>query len=265
MVVVLYILVGILSGTIAGLLGVGGGVIIVPAMIFLLGLQATDPNVIPHVAIGSSLAVIVLTAVASTLSHQKRSAVIWRDVGLLSPGLLAGGLLAAFIASLLNAQNLKIAFTLFLLFIAAHMLLASDRDSGFRCRIPAPAMPLAGLIIGSVSALVGVGGGAMAVPLLLWCGRGIRKAVGTSAACTFPVALSGAAGFMLAGREMPGLPMYATGFIYWPAVAGIALGSVLAVPLGAKLAHQLPKKTLTRLFALLLIVVAVLINIGRGG
>jgi uncharacterized membrane protein YfcA len=250
--------IGALSGLLAGLFGIGGGLVIVPALnaAFVAGVVAVDPAVRMHVAIGSSLAVIVFTAISSVRAHHGYGAVLWPAVRALVPGIVVGALLGAWVADALATRALEVVFGVFVLLMAVHMALAPRVEAAAR-GLPGLAKNLgAGTGIGAVSALGGIGGGIMTVPYLAWHGVPLRTAVGTAAACTLPVALSGAAGYAWAGWTAQ-TPAWSLGYLYWPAIAGIAVAAVLTAPLGAQLAHRLPVRQLRLLFALLLVVVAV--------
>jgi uncharacterized protein len=256
--------IGILSGLLAGLFGIGGGLVIVPALnaVFAAGLVAMEPGVRMHVAIGSSLAVIVFTAVSSVRAHHGYGAVLWPAVRGLAPGIVAGGLLGAWLADALGTRSLEVVFGVFAILMAAQIGFAPKVEPEAHGALPGmPAYLGAGAVIGSVSALGGIGGGIMTVPYLAWHSVPLRMAVGTAAACTLPVALSGALGYALAGQGAP-MPGWATGYLYWPAIGVIALASLFTAPLGARLAHRLPVRQLRRLFAVLLLVVAADMLIG---
>ena len=251
--------IGALSGLLAGLFGIGGGLVIVPALnaAFVAGVVAVDPAVRMHVAIGSSLAVIVFTAISSVRAHHGYGAVLWPAVRGLAPGVVVGALLGAWVADALATRALEVVFGVFVLLMAAHMGLAPRVAAAGERRMPGLAKNLgAGTGIGAVSALGGIGGGIMTVPYLAWHGVPLRTAVGTAAACTLPVALSGAAGYAWAGWTAQ-TPAWSLGYLYWPAIGGVAVAAVLTAPLGAQLAHRLPVRQLRRLFALLLVIVAV--------
>jgi uncharacterized membrane protein YfcA len=251
----IYPLVGSLSGLLAGLFGIGGGLVIVPVIVAWFA--ATDSVVPPelrmHFAIGTSLGVIVFTAISSLRAHHRRGAVLWDAVRRLVPGVLLGGLLGAAVADALSNDRLQAVFGLFVLAIALHMIRnrLPDAHRGLPGLV---GFVLAGIVIGAFSALAGIGGGVMTVPFLVWCAVPMRTAVGTAAACTLPVAIAGVIGFIVAGWDAGSAVTYATGYVYWPAVAGIAAASVLTAPLGARLAHTLPVPQLRRAFAVLLAV-----------
>lgn len=248
-----YLLVGVVAGVLAGMLGVGGGLVIVPVLVYLFTLQGFDSSVIMHLAIGTSLATIVLTSLSSIRAHHQRGAVLWSVVGRLTPGIIAGAWFGAVVAHLLPTAALRTIFGLFELAVAAQM--AMEVSAAPHRQLPGLAgSTAAGGIIGTVSAIVGIGGGTLTVPFLTWCNVEMRRAVATSAACGLPIALAGAIAFMIAGWNHPALAAVSSGYLHWPAVLGIGLTSVLFAPLGARLAHTLPVRTLRRFFALFLAV-----------
>jgi len=250
--------IGALSGVLAGLFGIGGGLVIVPALnaVFAAGLVTMAPEARMHVAIGSSLAVIVFTAISSVRAHQGYGAVLWPAVRGLAPGIIVGALFGAWVADALATRALEVVFGIFAILMAVQIGFAPKVEPEAHGELPSlPGYLGAGGIIGAVSALGGIGGGVMTVPYLAWHSVPLRVAVGTAAACTLPVALSGALGYALAGLATP-IPGWTTGYLYWPAIGVIALASMLTAPLGARLAQRLPVRQLRRLFALLLVVVA---------
>jgi uncharacterized membrane protein YfcA len=246
-----YGLVGVIAGLIAGLFGVGGGLIIVPALVLAFEAQGIAAEAVMHLAVGTSLATIVLTSLSSVYAHHRHGAVLWPVVARLAPGLLAGTLAGSFVAHLLPDDGLRGFFALFELSIALYLGL-NIKPSPHRELPGWLGMSLAGGGIGLISALVGIGGGTMTTPLLVWCCVAIQKAIATSAACGVPIALGGSLGFLLNGWNAPNLPAASSGYIYWPGVLGIGACSVLLAPLGAKLAHCLPAARLRQFFALFL-------------
>ncbi len=252
----LYLLLGACVGVVAGLFGVGGGLIIVPALLFIFHASGISPDVIMHLAIGTSLATIMVTSLSSVRAHHLHGAVLWRVFIKLAPGIVAGAWLGAYIVDQLPSATLRVIFGVFELLVAAQMgfgiKAAPHRQlPGWR------GMSLAGIIIGKVSAIIGIGGGTLTVPLLVWCNIGIRQAVATSAACGLPIAVAGTIGFIITGWNASALPAWSTGYIYWPAFAGIALASVFCAPFGARLAHTLPADKLKRYFAILLAILGI--------
>jgi uncharacterized membrane protein YfcA len=243
---------GVGAGSRAGLLGVGGGLVIVPALIFAFGLQGIPESVLMHLAVGTSLATIVFTSIASIRAHHRRGAVLWRLFAQLTPGIVIGALLGAAVAGMLPGAELRMLFGIFALSVAVQMGLGIKPSP--QRQLPGMAgMSLAGTLIGTVSAVVGIGGGSMTVPFLTWCNVSVRQAVATSAACGLPIAIAGAAGFVASGWQSAGLPDYSSGYLYWPAFLGITVASTLFAGLGAKLAHSLPAATLKRVFAMFLL------------
>jgi uncharacterized membrane protein YfcA len=249
-----YLLAGSVAGFMAGLLGVGGGLIVVPALAVLFARQGVPAAHVMHLAIGTSLASIVPTAISSLLAHDRRGSVDWCVVRALLPGILAGGLGGAWLARGLGSPGLALLFGVFELLVAAQLWL-SLQPAAHRGLPGAAGMTVAGGVIGLLSALLGIGGGTLTTPFLLWHGVDIRRAVGTSASTGLPIALAGAAGFAWGGWGIRVAQGWTTGFIYWPAVAGLLLASVPMAPVGARLAHALPRPLLQRGFALFLLLV----------
>lgn len=255
-ILLLYLLLGAFVGVVAGLFGVGGGLIIVPALLFIFHGSGMSATVVMHMAIGTSLATIMVTSLSSVRAHHQHGAVLWPAVIKLTPGIVAGTLLGAYIVNQLPNAALRIIFGVFELLVAAQM--AFGIKASAHRQLPGWwGMSVTGAIIGKVSAIIGIGGGTLTVPFLVWCNTGIRQAVATSAACGLPIAVAGTAGFVVMGWNAPQLPAWSTGYIYWPAFAGIALASVLSAPLGARLAHSLPVAKLKLYFALLLVFLGV--------
>jgi uncharacterized membrane protein YfcA len=247
-----YLGTGAAAGLLAGLLGIGGGLVIVPALAALYSLRDFPVDNLMHFAIGTSLATIVPTSIASLLSHHRRGGIHWQAVRGLTPGIVLGAMAGAWLAGQISSPGLRLLFGSFELLVALQLL--AGRQPVAHHPLPgASRLGLAGVVIGTVSALLGIGGGTLTVPFLLWNRVDILRAVATAAACGLPVALVGAAAFGAGAGGGGGAPgeMH-TGFIYWPAVAGIASTSILAAPLGARLAHYLPKPVLQRIFALVL-------------
>lgn len=254
----IFVATGVAAGLLAGLFGVGGGLIMVPALAFVLPWQGIGPAVVMQVAIGTSLAVISATSVSSMLAHHRQQGVLWPVLRALAPGLAAGAIGGAFVAHALPGLVLQRIVGAGAILVAIQMFLdrkpVSDRGlPGF------VALLVTGGLIGALSALIGIGGGALTVPFLTWRGVPIRQAVGTSAACGVPIAWAGAAGFAMAGWSVAGRSGFSLGYVSLTAFAGIAVASVLAAPLGARLAHRLPPRALKRAFAGLLVVVGVLL------
>ena len=251
-----FLAVGSVAGVLAGLLGVGGGLVVVPALIWVFRGTGVPEHAVAHLAVGTSLATIVATSLSSIRAHHARGAVRWPVVAQLAGGIVLGAWLGAAVADQLPTLTLQRVVGIFALVVAAQMLMGA-RAEGHRALPGRAGMSAAGLVIGAVSGVVGIGGGSLTVPFLTWCRVGMREAVATSAACGFPIALAGAIAFAAAGMDAAGLPPGSTGFISWPAFAGVALASILTAPLGAHLAHTLPVPLLKQVFAALLVLVGI--------
>lgn len=251
-----YLAVGAVTGFLAGLLGIGGGVIIVSTLALMFAARGFPQAYIMHFAIGTSLAAIIAGSWASLRAHHRHGAVDWAVVRRMSPGLLAGVLLGALLSPFLGNEFLKFFFLGFILLIAAQMLF-NLRPAAARALPGTAGLGAVALAIGICSSFFGGGAAAIGVPFLTWCGMTAHRAIGTVAAMGLPVALAGTAGYMAAGWSVPGAPAWSAGFVYLPAFAGIAVTSILAAPWGARLAHRLRGTTLRRIFALFLLAAGV--------
>ncbi|MDH5648207.1 MAG: sulfite exporter TauE/SafE family protein [Gammaproteobacteria bacterium] len=247
-----YLVLGAFAGTLAGLLGVGGGLVIVPVLVTILNQQQVTPDIVVHIAIGSSLATIVATSLSSIYAHHKRGAVLWPVFWQLTPGIVIGALIGALLADAMPADILRKVFALFEFAVAAQLLFGR-LPSAHRVLPSTLVLSGVGAIIGAVSSVVGIGGGTMTVPFLIWCNTVAQKAVATSAACGLPIAIAGAIGFAFTGWHTPGLPQWSTGYLYWPAIISIVLASSLFAPVGAHIAHKLPAAKLKKMFGLFLV------------
>jgi uncharacterized membrane protein YfcA len=250
-----YLGVGAGAGILAGLLGVGGGVVIVPALVFAFTGLGYPAEHIMHLALGTSLASIMFTSVSSFRAHHKRGAVLWNVVKAITPGIIVGTYAGTYVASMLSTNFLKGFFVVFLYWVSIQMLL-NIKPKPKRALPGTPGMFAAGSTIGVVSSLVGIGGGSLSVPFMALCNIPMHTAVGTSAAIGFPIAVAGAVGYLVNGLSAQGLPPMSIGYISLPALIGVAGMSVLTAPLGARLAHALPVDKLKKIFALLLIITA---------
>lgn len=249
-----YLVVGAVAGTMAGLFGVGGGLIIVPALVFAFGLQGVDAAVTMHLAVGTSLATILVTGASSAWAHYQRGSIHREWFLALLPGLMLGAVAGVFVAGALSGGLLGTLFGVFVVLMALRMALGIGPRAG-RAAPGRLAMSLVGMVIGGVSALFGIGGGTLCVPWLSRCGASMTQAVGTSAACGLPIALFGALTFVVVGWNHSALPAGATGFVMWPAFFGIVLASVPFARLGVRLAHVLSARVLRLAFAALLLIV----------
>jgi uncharacterized membrane protein YfcA len=249
--VVELLVLGSFTGFLAGLLGVGGGMLMVPFITLLLSNKGVPPAYLVKVAIATSLATICFTSIASVRAHHQRGAVLWSIAKLLSPGIVLGSLLGAQIAKALPTQALEILFALFVSFSALQMLV-EKKPKPTRQLPGAPGMLAAGGAIGLLAALVGAGGAFVSVPFMTWCNVKIHNAVATSAALGFPIALAGTVGYVIAGWSLRDMPAGTLGFLYLPALLTISIASVLLAPVGARAAHRMDVRQLRRVFALLL-------------
>lgn len=247
-----YALIGLLAGFLAGYLGIGGGLIIVPALSWLF---ARDPALAPlavHMAVATSLATMLPTAFSSILAHHRKRAVAWSTVRLLAPGLVLGAALGALGATLLSTAALATVFGIYAA-LAGLQLIAGRQPQGEK-PLPGPvAVSFTGVAIGAISSMVGIGGGSMTVPWLLWHGRTAGVAVATAAACGYPIAISATLSYGLLGGSTTGS---VTEYIHLPALAGVALFAMLAAPLGAAAVHRSPAHTVRRVFGVFLLLVA---------
>ena len=250
-----YLALGAVAGFLAGIFGIGGGVVLVPFLLMLFTLQHFPDQSAMHLALGTSMAVILFTSLASLRKHHQHGAVNWQVVLTLTPGILLGTALGTLSAASISARGLSIFFALFVYFAAAQILL--DLQPHASRQLPGKAgITLFGALTGWLSSLVSIGGGTLVVPFLIWCNVSIRHAIGTSAAVGFPIALGGTLGYIATGWNNETLPAPHLGYVYLPALLWVALASVITAPLGARAAHRIEIKLLRKLFAVLLIVLA---------
>ncbi|RRD01809.1 sulfite exporter TauE/SafE family protein [Amphritea balenae] len=250
--IVSFIVLGTIVGFLAGLLGIGGGLVMVPVLTSLFVWQGLPSESVVHLALGTSMASIVVTSISSMRAHHKKAGVLWDVVKLISPGILVGAFLATFLASVLSSVFLAIFFACFLVFASTQMFL-NKKPKPSRMLPGAGGLFAAGGIIGSISALVSIGGGTITVPYLSWHNVDVKKAIGTSAAIGLPISVAGTIGYMVnglsAGLDIP----YVFGFVYLPGVVLISVMSFMMAPVGAHAAHKLPVPILKKVFAVLLL------------
>ncbi len=254
-VVLAYLATGAVAGFFAGLLGVGGGVVVVPVLTIIFGAQGFPAREVLHLALGTSMATILFTSLSSLRAHHAHGAVLWPVMRRLTPGILLGTLFGAQLAARISSQALSIFFVAFMIMVAVQMI-ANLRPQPTRSLPGRGGLGLAGGVIGTVASLAAMGGGALTVPYLIWCNVRPHQAIGTSAAVGLPIALGGTLGYLWNGWGHPELPAGSLGFLYLPALGIILVASVLAAPLGARLAHRLPVKVLKRVFAGLLLILS---------
>lgn len=253
----LYLVIGLFAGLMSGILGIGGGVIVVPGLVFIFQYNHLIPaTVAMHVAAGTSLAVMMFTSLASLSAHYKMGEILWSVFNKLWPGIIVGTCAGAFTAEFIPTQWLKIIFSLFLFFVAFKMFM--DRDKAQVSQTPKMFYHrLVSMLIGFKSGLLGVGGGVLIIPYLTYSGVNVRKIAPVSNLCTLTVAVVGSLAFMFTGYKEMATVTYATGYVYWPAVLSVALASAVIAPLGAKLNYILPVKQLKYVFIIILILTAI--------
>ena len=253
--VLILLLMGAGGGFAAGLLGVGGGMVLVPFITMIFTAKGFPPAVVVHMAIATSLATIMFTSLSSVRAHHLHGAVHWPIVWLLAPGIVVGSWFGPWIGKQLDTSLLALVFGLFVAFSATQMIL-NRKPSATRELPKAPGMFVVGAGIGAVAGLVGAGGGFLSVPFMTWCNVKMHNAVATSAALGFPIALAGTVSNVYFGWNEALLPQYSLGYIYVPALAVIAAASVVMAPLGARAAHKMPVAKLKRIFAVILFLLA---------
>jgi len=249
-----FALTGIFAGFLAGYLGIGGGLVLVPALSWIFSRDPATAGVAVQMAVATSLATMLFSSLSSVLAHHRRGAILWPEVRLLLPGLLSGALLGTVIADRISSNLLGNVFGVFALLVGLQLLRGSAQ-SGNR---PLPGrLPTSGIgfAIGSVSSLLGIGGGSLTVPWLLWHGQKTRNAIATAAACGYPIAIAGTLGFVLLGENTAGA--VTLGYVNMQALLGVALFSVLGAPLGVAAIHNSKPRFARRVFALFLLIVAV--------
>jgi uncharacterized membrane protein YfcA len=250
-----YLMLGAVAGFLGGMFGIGGGTVLVPVLLWLFEIQGLPNEHTMHLALGTSMAVILFTSLASLRKHHQHGAVDWRVWRKVTPGILLGTALGAASAASVSPYFLMVFFALFVYFAAAQILLDiqphAERD------LPgATGLSLFGTITGWLSSLVSVGGGTLVIPFLIWCNVPLRRAIGTASAIGFPLAVGGTFGYIVIGTHITALPQLHLGFVYLPALLWVASASVITAPLGAKIAHRVNVSSLRKWFAILLLLLA---------
>ena len=252
---IVYLLMGLFVGFFAGLLGIGGGLILVTLMVYMFTVQGFPADRLLHLALGTSIASIVFTSISSLRAHHKHGAVRWDILRSAIPGLVLGTLFGTFVADQLKSKYLAIFFVIFVYYSAVQMF-ANVKPKPTRQLPGKIGMTVVAIIVGIVSSLVGVGGGVMTIPLMSLCNVPMRQSIGTSAALGLPIAIAGTVGFIVTGLGKDHLPPLSVGYVYLPALVGIVIGTFVTVPWGAKAAHTLPVTTLKKIFAVILFILA---------
>ena len=239
---------GAVAGFLAGLIGIGGGGMMVPILTSVFLAQGMPLTHVVHLSLGTAMAVMVITAVSSFRTHHRLGSVRWDIWRMMTPGILIGAFGTTFLAAKVPSQPLAFFFACFMGLMAVQMMInikpSPSRD------LPGPlGVGAVGMGIGSISSLVAIGGAAMSVPFMMWCNVKIQHAIGTSAAIGWPVAIAGALGYVINGWGTPGLPPLSVGFVYLPALVGVAVVGVITAPIGARLAHRMPVERLKKVLA----------------
>lgn len=255
LIIFLYVILGAFAGTISGLLGVGGGVIIVPGLAWLFRLQHFPNSFVMHIAAGTSLAVMIGTTLRTLYTHRHYKTKFWHIYKRLLPTVIIGVILGAILAHYLHSKVITLIFATFILLTALNLLFGKKVNP--HQDLPGPlGMWSTGLVIGGKSGLLGVGGGSIIVPFLLFCNIEIRTAMMVSIVTSLTVAIIGTITVSLTGMYAKGLPAWTTGYIYWPAWIGVSIGSILLAPLGAALSYRISVSLLRRIFAIFLLLMS---------
>jgi uncharacterized membrane protein YfcA len=250
-----YVATGAFVGFLAGLLGIGGGMTMVPVLAAMFTAQQLAPDHAVHLALGTGMASIMFTSSASVRAHHRLGGVDWSLVRRLGPGMVVGTLLATALSGWVPQRALALAFSV-IVYAGATQIVLGRKPSAARTLPGTSALVPIGLLIGVVCGLVSAGGAFMTVPFMLFCGVAMTTAIGTGAALGVPVAVVGTLGYVFSGLHAAALPPLTLGFVYVPALLGLVAGSVLTAPMGARAAHRMPVPTLRRIFAALLYVLA---------
>tara|TARA_R110001592_G_scaffold140266_4_gene361027 strand:- start:2034 stop:2816 length:783 start_codon:yes stop_codon:yes gene_type:complete len=256
MIIASYLIAGIFAGITAGLFGVGGGLVVVPILIFIFQWQGVSPEVLTHLAIGTSLATIVFTSSSSIIKHNQKGSVLWSIFKPMSIGIMLGAVLGVFTVVQLEGDLLKKMFGIFAILVSIKMMFKLNLET----RKPLPeksVFVVAGIIVAWVSSIFGIGGGTLTVPFLSRFRIQMKQVVGTSAACGLPIAVFASVSNIVIGSGVPDRPEWSLGFVYLPALLGIALSSIYFARVGANLAHYLPGPLLSKLFSGFLMLVGI--------
>ncbi|MDP3837949.1 MAG: sulfite exporter TauE/SafE family protein [Methylococcales bacterium] len=249
------VVLGMVTGVLAGLFGIGGGLVIVPVLVMLFSAHHFPAELIMIMAVASSLATIIFTAISSVIAHHRLGSLVWAKVFSLSPAIMLGAALGAVVAKQISADYLRLILVVFLVYVGIQMALQIKPKAG-TVKQSKFLDALVGTVIGLLSAIVGIGGGTLTVPYLVHGQYTMRQAVAVASACGLPIALVGTVSYVLLGWQDARLPEGCLGYVYLPAFLGTGLSSIFTAPLGAKLAHKLPAATLKRYFSLLLFIMA---------
>lgn len=250
-----FVLLGAFAGIMSGLLGIGGGLVIVPGLAYLYQFTPVPHEYLMQMAEGTSLAIMIPTTIRALYAHLRHQVSVWPVYSRMVVSVIIGAILGAFLAHVVNSKVLQILFGLFVLYMAVRLWMDSRVEA--HGQLPGPlGMNIFGTIVGAKSGLLGIGGGVLTIPFLTRWSVPIRDAIAISNAVSFTVSIIGTLSFMVSGLLVSGMPHWSTGYVYWPAWLPVALISMLVAPWGVKLAHHLSPKILKRLFSIFLLVVA---------
>jgi len=250
-----YLVIGVSVGFLAGLFGIGGGMVMVPMLVFVFSAKGFPAEHMMHLSLATSMATIVFTSLSSVRAHHGHGAVDWKVARTMAPGIVAGALAASLVAGYVPTRPLAVFFTGFM-FYAATQMFFEVKPKPTRQLPGAPGLFGAGAVIGGFSSVLAAGGAFLSIPFLAWCNVPLKRAIGTAAANGFPIAVAGTAGYVLNGLREADLPDGCLGYVYLPALAIIVAASMPLAPLGARFAHRLPVKRLRAVFALMLFALA---------
>lgn len=256
-----YILIGAFAGFLSGLLGIGGGTVLVPGLLFAFSHAGLPIQLQMHLATSTALASIIFSSLVSVYQQQRSFSINWSLFRQLAPGMIIGIVMGASIALLLSTQFLKLLFSLFLFSVAIKIFFNKKSERKEIINLTSIKKWTLGISIGIISGLLGIGGGAIAVPIFLRLGLSTHHAIATSSACVLLLAIIGAITFTITGLHAQNLPAGSGGFVYWPAVMGVAMGSILFVPLGTRLGKRTSGYHLRKIFALFLLVLSTMMLI----
>ncbi|WP_347840949.1 sulfite exporter TauE/SafE family protein [uncultured Draconibacterium sp.] len=250
--ILILLLAGSLAGFIAGLFGVGGGIIVVPVTLWVLKMQQVESEYIQHIAVGTSLTVMVFTTFMSSLGHYRKKAIHVEVFKSMAPGIVLGSVAGSLLASSIPSKSLQIVFIIFAYLVSIKTLVGFNPNSSWNLPKPLGIFSI-GTLFGGISGLLGIGGGVFNVPFLLACKVPIKKAVGTSAALSWSVAVSGTISYLWTGFQVADLPEGTFGFCYFPVAITLIITTSIFAPLGVKLTHALSPKIMQLIFGLMLL------------
>ena len=246
-----YLIAGLVAGFLAGLLGIGGGLVLVPALVVLFSVQGFPEPLIMPLALGTSLATIVFTSIASMRAHHAKGSVDWRTLRRMTPGIVGGALASTAFVAYLSPATLKGIFAVYA-GLAATQFICDLKPSPSRQLPGSGGLAAAGAAVGSISVIAGVGGAVTSIPFLVWCNVPVRVAIGTASAIGLPVAVAGSLGYIGHGLGVAELPPFAIGYVHLPSLAAIVVATVLTAPLGARASHRVPVPLLKKVLAVVL-------------